>query len=130
MSLEVKDFKTRKIKYELECGDFYLKPLYMAQQVEAGKKMKKVFDFISEKLGKDEKKKGKKDTKDMAQEVVKLDDILSQLTDEKTTIELLDLELDFLRFALEGETEKLTKENFQQAIFNEVVGDFFQQLQR
>lgn len=130
MSLEVVDFKTRKIKYELECGDYFLKPLYMSQQVEAGKRMKKVFDFISEKLEKEEKKKTKKETKETTQYVVKLDDILNQLTDEETTNRLLELELDFLKFALEGETEKLTKENFQQAVFDKVVKDFFQQLQR
>lgn len=128
MSLEVVDFRSKKIKYELEDGDFFLKPLYAVQQVEGGKKIKAVFDFLEERVKNKTKEENKKKTKTV-EDVVGIKDIISELVDEEATNKLVDLELEFLNFALEGEG-KLTKKNFRQEVFERVVSDFFQQLRR
>jgi len=129
MSLEVRDFRSKKIKYELEDGDFYLKPLYAVQQVEGGKKIKAIFDFLEERLQKKQSDVKKKKTNSEAESIITLKELINELIDEEATNKLIDLQLDFLNFALEGEN-KIKREHFRQDVFEQVVSDFFSQLRR
>lgn len=120
MSLEVKDYKTRRKQYELDEGTFLLKPPYMFIVDEAQKYLEEL-SKVAEKVEKIDKTKSE----------IEITELLKEVNDPKTAKKMTDVQLKLLKLLLEetenGKLDNLTAKNFRQDFFIDVINDFFQQ---
>lgn len=120
MSLEVKDYKTRRKQYELDEGTFLLRPPYMFIVDEAQKYLDEM-SKVAEKVDKIDKTKKE----------IELTELLKEVNDPKIAKKMIEVQLKLLKLLLEetenGKLENLTTKNFRQDFFIDVVTDFFRQ---